>query len=136
MSVPRVRPRHLSVLAILALLWSSLIVTSSGASYAGAVKGSLAVISVADQGTGLTGAVAGRPFNLVVEARDPLGAPLAPTQNTRVRLSLVTGSGALAGVVEGTIAKGTTRGTIAGATYAPFGNAVTLGAAVVSGTAL
>lgn len=137
MSVARSRLRQLSVLSVVALVWSSvLLAMSPAASFAGAVKGSLAVIAVADQGTGLVGAVAGRPFNVVVEARDPLGAPLAPTQNTRVRLSLVTGSGTLGGVLEGTIAKGTTRGTIAGATYGPFGNGVVLGVAVVSGTAL
>ena len=137
MSVPRSRLRHFSILSVLALVWTSVLVAMSPAtSFAGSVKGSLAVIAVADQGTGLVGAVAGRPFNVVVEARDPLGAPLAPTQNTRVRLSLVTGSGSLGGVLEGTITKGTTRGTIAGATYGPLENGVVLGVAVVSGTAL
>jgi hypothetical protein len=137
MSVPRSRLRRLSILSVLALVWTSvLLAMSPAASFGGSVKGSLAVISVADEGSGLVGAVAGRPFNIVVEARDPLGAPLAPTQSTRVRLSLVTGSGTLGGVLEGTIAKGTTRGTIAGATYGAFGNGVVLGVAVVSGTAL
>ena len=91
---------------------------------AGAVKGWLAVISVGDQGTGLVGAVAGRPFSVLVEARDPQGVPLVLTQDTRVRLSLVDGlRGSLGGVLEGTIAKRTSRGTVTGATYAPFGNA-------------
>jgi hypothetical protein len=136
MSLSGTRLRSLSVLSVLALIWASLLVAMSPGASAGAVKGSLAVISVADQGTGLVGAVAGRGFAVVVEARDPLGVPLAPTQNTQVRLALVSGSGTLGGVLTGTIAKGTTRGTIAGATYAPFGNAVTLGVSVVSGTAL
>jgi hypothetical protein len=48
----------------------------------------------------------------------------------------VTGSGTLAGVLQGTIPKGNSRGTIAGATYGPLENNVTLGVAVVSGTAL
>lgn len=137
MSLRRLRQRPVPVLAVVAMLWAAaLLLVAPSASLAGSLKGSLAVISVADQGTGLVGAVAGRPFDVVVEARDPLGAPLAPTQNTRLRLSLVTGSGTLAGVLEGTIAKGATRGTISGATYAPFGNAVRLGVAVVSGTSL
>lgn len=136
MSLSRPRLRHLSVLSVVALVWASVLLAMSPGASAGSVKGSLAVISVADQGTTLAGAVAGRPFTVVVEARDPLGAPLAPTQTTRIRLSLVTGTGTLAGVLDGSIAKGATRGTIAGATYAPFGNNVTLGVAVVSGTAL
>ena len=136
MSVSRSRRHPISVLAVVAMLWAALLVVSPSASMAGSVKGSLAVISVGDQGTGLVGAVAGRPFSVVVESRDPVGVPLVLSQNTRVRLSLVTGSGVLGGVLEGTIAKGASRGTIAGATYAPFGNAVTLGVGVVSGTAL
>ena len=136
MSLSGSRLRHLSVLSVLALIWASVLVVLSPGAFAGPVKGSLAVISVADQGTGLVGAVAGRPFNVVVEARDPLGAPLVPSQNTTVRLRVVTGSGTLAGVIEGTIPKTSSRGTISGAVYAPFGNNVTLGVDVVSGTAL
>ena len=137
MSVSPSRRHPVTVLAVVALLWAAaLLVVSPSASMAGSVKGSLAVISVADQGTGFVGAVAARPFSVVVEARDPLGAPLILTQDTKVQLSLVTGSGSLGGVLEGTIAKRTTRGTVSGATYAPFGNAVTLGVAAVSGTAL
>lgn len=137
MSVRRLRHHPVPVMALVAMLWAAaLLLVAPSASQAGPVKGSLAVISVSDQGTGLVGAVAGRPFAVVVEARDPLGAPLVPSQNTRVRLRLVTGSGALAGVLEGTIPKTSSRGTISGATYAPFGNGVTLGVDVVSGTAL
>ena len=136
MSLSRSRLRHLSVLSVVALIWASVLLAMSPGAFAGPVKGSLAVISVADQGTGLVGAVAGRPFDVVVEARDPLGAPLVPSQNTKVRLRVVTGSGALAGVIEGTIPKTSSRGTISGAVYTPFGNNVTLGVDVVSGTAL
>ena len=136
MSLSGSRLRSLSVLSVLALLWASLLVVMSPGAFAGPVKGSLAVISVADQGTGLAGAVAGRPFTVVVEARDPLGVPLAPSQNTTVRLRVVTGAGTLSGVIQGTIPKTSSRGTISGAVYAPFGNNVTLGVDVVSGTAL
>ncbi|TPG17867.1 hypothetical protein [Pedococcus bigeumensis] len=137
MSVRPSRRHPLSVLAVVALLWAAaLLVVSPSASMAGSVKGSLAVISVGDQGTGFVGAVAGRPFDVVVEARDPLGVPLVLPQDTKVRLSLVTGSGTLGGVLEGTIAKRTSQGTVSGATYAPLGNGITLGLATVSGTAL
>jgi hypothetical protein len=136
-SQPRSRRHPFAVLATVAMLWATaLLVVSPSASSAGPVKGTLAVISVGDQGTGFVGAVAERPFSVVVEARDPLGVPLVLTQDTRIRLSLVSGSGALSGVLEGTIAKRNSRGTVAGATYAPFGNAVTFGVAAVSGTAL
>jgi hypothetical protein len=136
MSLSRSRLRHLSVLSVVALIWASVLLAMSPGAFAGPVKGSLAVISVADQGTGLAGAVAGRPFTVVVEARDPFGVPLAPNQNTTIRLRVVTGSGALAGVIEGTIPKTSSQGTISGAVYTPFGNNVTLGVDVVSGTAL
>ena len=136
MSVRRSRRHPLRALAWVAMLWAAVLLASPTASLAGCVKGTLAVVSVNDQGTGLVGAVAGRPFSVVVEARGASGAPLVLTQDTRVRLSLVTGSGSLGGVLEGTIAKHTSRGTVAGATYAPFGNAVKLGVATVSGTAL
>ena len=137
MSVRRSRLRPLPVMALVALLWATaLLVVWPSASQAGPVKGSLAVISVADQSTGFVGAVAGRPFSVVVEARDPLGVPLVLTQDTKVRLSLVSGSGSLGGVLEGTIPKRTSRGTLSGATYAPFANGITLGLATVSGTAL
>ena len=136
MSLSRSRLRHLSVLSVVALIWASVLVVMSPGAFAGPVKGSLAVISVADQGTGLAGAVAGRPFTVIVEARDPQGVPLAPTQNTTVRLRVVTGAGTLSGVIQGTIPKTSSRGTISGAVYAPFGNNVTLGVDVVSGTAL
>ena len=83
-----------SVLSVLALVFASLLVAvSPTASQATGVRGSLAVISVADQGTGLAGAVAARPFTVVVEARTRYGAPLVLTQDTRVRLSLVTRDG-------------------------------------------
>lgn len=137
MSLHRLRQHPLPILALVAMLWAAaLLLVAPSASQAGSVKGSLAVISVGDQGTGLVGAVAGRPFDVVVEARDPLGAPLVPSQNTKVRLRVVTGSGTLTGVIEGTIPKTSSRGTISGAVYAPFGNGVTLGVDVVSGTAL
>ena len=96
MSVRRSRRHPVSVLAVVAMLWAAALLVVAPSASRPAREGILAVISVGDQGTGLVGAVAGRPFDVVVEARDPLGAPLVPTQDTSVRLSLVTGSGALA----------------------------------------
>lgn len=137
MSLSRLRQHRVPALALMAALWAAaLLLVAPSASGAGPVKGSLAVISVGDQGTGLVGAVAGRPFDVVVEARDTLGAPMAPNQNTRVRLGVLSGAGGLAGVLEGTISRNSTRGTISGAVYTPFGNAVQLGVTVVSGTSL
>ena len=100
------------------------------------VKGSLVVLSVNDAGTGLPGAVAGRPFTVVVQALDPLGAPLAVTPDTVVRLTVESGAGTLGGTTTGTIPKKRSQGSITGATYAPFGNNVVLGVSVVTGTSL
>lgn len=137
MTVPRVRRTPIVLLAVLALAWASaLAVVVPGPSYGAATKGSLAVIAVADSGTGLAGAVAGRPFDVVVEARDPLGVPLVLAQDTRIRLRLASGTGALGGVLDGVIPRRASRGTIAGATYGPFQNGVTVAVDTVSGTAL
>ena len=137
MSVTRPRRLSTSVLAVLAMVCASvLFAVAPTTSQAGPVKGSLVVLSVSDQGTGLAGAVAGRPFTVVVEARDPLGAPLVMGKATTLRLSLVTGSGTLAGVLDGVIPRRASRGSVSGATYSALENGVTLGVATVSGTAL
>src|SRR5687767_9851098 len=87
MSVTRPRRLSTSVLAVLAMVCASvLFAVAPTTSQAGPVKGSLVVLSVSDQGTGLAGAVAGRPFTVVVEARDPLGAPLVMGKATTLRL--------------------------------------------------
>lgn len=132
------RPQRLrtSALAVLALVTGLALVGTPTVAGADTVKGSLVVLSVNDAGTGLLGAVAGRPFTVVVQALDPLGAPLAVTPDTVVRLTLQSGTGTLGGTTTGTIPKKRSQGTIAGATYAPFANNVVLGVSVVSGTAL
>ena len=63
----------------------------------GAVKGSLVVLSVEDTSTGLGGAVQGRPFSVVVEARDDDGVPVTVTRDTTVTLVAISGPGSWAG---------------------------------------
>ena len=92
----------------------------------GAVKGSLVVRSVTDPASGLAGAVQGRPFSVVVEALDDLGAPLVVTRDTTVTLVEISGPGSLGGTLTGTIRKNTSQGTISGATYSTFANGVVL----------
>ena len=101
-----------------------------------AVKGSLVVLSVTDAATGLDGAVQGRPFTVVVEARDDAGAPLVVTRDTTVALVAVSGPGSLGGTLTGTIRKNTSRGTISGATYSTFANGVVLEVRATGGVSL
>ncbi|KQZ67581.1 MULTISPECIES: hypothetical protein [unclassified Nocardioides] len=101
----------------------------------GQSKGSLVVVAVNDAGTGLAGAVKGRPFSVVVEARDPQGVPLPVTKATTVVLSEQSGPGALSGRPSGVIPRGGSRTTIT-ATYSAFGNGVVLDVAVSSGVDL
>lgn len=138
MPIPVLRHRlRTSALAVVALVAGlALAVATPTTALSDAVKGSLAVLSVNDEGTGLPGAVAGRPFTVVVQARDPLGAPLAVTPDTVVRLTVESGPGALGGSTTGTIPRRSSQGAITGATYAPFGNNVVLGVSVVSGMSL
>jgi hypothetical protein len=132
---PALRPRRaLAFVGLLAAI--ALVALSPAPAQSDSVKGSLDVLSVNDSGTGLAGAVAGRPFDIVIAARDPLGAPLAVSTDTRVRVDVVTGSGTLGGTQQGTIARRTTQGTISGATYSTFGNKVQLRVSVLSGVAL
>ena len=92
----------------------------------GAVKGSLVVRSVTDPTSGLAGAVQGRPFSVVVQALDDLGAPLVVTRDTTVTLVEISGPGSLGGTLTGTIPKNSSQGTISGATYSLFANGVVL----------
>jgi hypothetical protein len=133
-SLPRARLARMAVLAVTCMLALTGLVTSSAS--AGAVKGSLAVISVNDAGTGLAGAVAARPMTVVVEARDLDGLPMVVNRDTGVRLGSTGGPGTLSGVVTGTIAKNTSRATITGALYSVFANGVTLTATATSGITL
>jgi hypothetical protein len=102
----------------------------------GAVKGSLVVLSVTDPTTGLAGAVQGRPFSVVVEARDDAGAPLAVTRDTTVTLVEISGPGSLGGTLTGTILKNGSQGTISGATYSTFANGVVLEVRATGGVSL
>jgi hypothetical protein len=129
-----IRLAKLAVVSVVAAF--AMLGLATGPASSGQSKGSLVVISVNDSGTGLVGAVAGRAFGVVVEARDPLGVPLALSKATQVRLSSTGGPGSLAGSLVGTIARNATRGTISGATYSAFGNAVPLQATVSSGVVL
>ena len=132
--VPRARLVRVAVLVVSFLLALTGLATSSAS--AGSVKGSLAVISVNDAGTGLAGAVAGRPMTVVVEARDLTGLPLLVNRDTDVQLSSTGGPGALSGVVTGTIGRNSSRTTITGALYSAVANGVTLTATATSGIAL
>jgi len=130
----RARLARVAALAVACLVAITGVVASSAS--AGAVKGSLAVISVNDVGTGLAGAVTGRPMSVVVEARDASGAPLVVNRDTGVRLGSTGGPGSLSGTVTGTIAKNTARATITGALYSAFANGVTLTVTTTSGVTL
>jgi len=114
----------LSVLTagLLALATLAVLPPASG----GAVKGSLVVRSVTDPATGLSGAVQGRPFSVVVQAVDELGAPLVVTRDTTVTLVEISGPGSLGGTLTGTIPRNNSQGTISGATYSLFANGVVL----------
>jgi hypothetical protein len=139
--MPRLHPRYLprSAQLILSILTAGLLALASLAAIppaSGAVKGSLVVLSVNDTATGLAGAVQGRPFTVVVEARDDLGAPLPVTRDTTVTLVEISGPGSLGGTLTGTIPKNTSQGTISGATYSTFANGVVLEARSTGGVSL
>lgn len=122
-----------SVLTVVLMALASLASVSPAS---GAVKGALAVLSINDATTGLVGAVQGRPFTVVVEARDEAGAPLPVTRDTTVTLVAVSGPGQLSGTVTGTIRRNTSQGTVSGATYSSFANGVVLEARTTGGVSL
>ena len=136
--MPRALPR--SIRLLLSVITASLLALATLAGLppasGGAVKGSLVVLSVSDPTTGLAGAVQGRPFSVVVEARDDLGAPLAVTRDTTVTLVAISGPGSLGGTLTGTIPKNRSQGTISGATYSTFANGVVLEARATGGVSL
>jgi hypothetical protein len=109
---------------------------AAGPATSASVKGSLVVVSVTDTATGLAGTVAGRPFDVAVQALDPDGLPLAVSSDTRVRLSVASGTGTLSGVLDGVIARKTSTTTISGAVYSAVGNGVAFTVTQISGTAL
>jgi hypothetical protein len=102
----------------------------------GPEKGSLAVTAVSDTGTGLGGAVAGRPFSVVVQSRDDTGAPLALNRATTVTLSEVSGDGDLSGNLSAVIPRNGSQATITGAVYSAFDNGVVLEVRASGGVAL
>jgi hypothetical protein len=77
----------------------------------------LRILSTADEGTGLAGAVRGEPFTVTVLSVDDDGTPTAVSHTTTLTLSEVSGPGDLVGNVTGTIYAGSSTGTISGAVY-------------------
>lgn len=133
------RPRSVrgwvSALVVVLVAWTltaSFSTTASG----GPIKGSLAVISVNDAGTGLVGAVQGRPFSVVVEVQDDAGAPVTLSRDTTVVLSEVSGPGDLSGALSAVITRGNAQATISGAVYSTFANGVVLEVTATDGVAL
>ncbi len=76
---------------------------------------------------------AGTPFSLNVESVDALGDPIAVTQDTRVALSVATGTGTLGGTTYGTIPNGSSSFTIGGITYNKAESGVVLRGTSVAG---
>ncbi len=79
---------------------------------------------------------AGTPFSLNVESVDALGDPIAVTQDTRVALSVATGTGTLGGTTFGTIPNGSSSFTIGGITYNKAESGVVLRGTSVAGDTL
>jgi|GEM_PF-858004 len=79
---------------------------------------------------------AGTPFSLNVQSVDALGATIAVTQDTRVALSVATGTGTLGGTTYGTIPNGSSSFTISGITYDKAEADVVLRGTAVAGDTL
>lgn len=79
---------------------------------------------------------ANAPFNVTVRSTDALGSTAVVTQNTRVSLSLATGTGTLSGTVTGTIASGMSSVVISGVSYNKAETGVVLTATRLSGDTL
>lgn len=129
--------RHTALARLLALLAATALALTgvAGSASAGQSKGSLVITSVTDAGTGLVGAVAGRPMSVSVQRLDLTGAPMLVNQATVVQLGAGR-PGVLSGTVTGTIPGGSSTVTITGATYSAVANGVTLTASETSGPAL
>ena len=80
--------------------------------------------------------IAGVGFPVVVEARNADGTIRNVTVSTEVRLGVKTGGGSLGGTLTGTIAAGTGRVVITGATYTKAEGGVALTVTRISGDAL
>src|SRR5262245_28912821 len=112
------------VVAILLAVATLVAIATGGASNAAdnSVKGNLLIGPVADNATGLAGAVQGDPFSVVVESRTFSGDPLPVSKDTTVRLTAVSGPGTLSGATTAVIHSGTSSTTVTGALYSTFAN--------------
>ncbi|MBL8113242.1 MAG: hypothetical protein JNK60_10180, partial [Acidobacteria bacterium] len=79
---------------------------------------------------------AGLPFGIVVEAQTAGGLPSNVSASTNVSISLLSGTGTLAGTLTGTILAGTSSVAIGGLTYTKAETGVVLQAARTSGDVL
>jgi hypothetical protein len=132
------RVRRSFTLVVAALLAVAFVVAGGSAPASAApVKGKLFIVSVADQAESQVAdlpdnqrpfdIVQNRPFNVVVEVRDPATQELVPlTRDTEVVLDEVSGPGTLGGTIRATIQRDSTGTTISGATYSQFANGVEL----------
>lgn len=138
MSAPPLTPRRRLLPALLAVITALAgFAALAGAPATGAAtKGALVVAAVQDQGTGLAGMVANRPFSVEVEVVDEDGAPMAVNRATTVTLSEVSGPGDLAGSTSAVIPRNSDRTTITGATYSAFGNGIVLAVSASGGMTL
>ncbi|MCB9857886.1 MAG: M6 family metalloprotease domain-containing protein [Phycisphaerales bacterium] len=80
--------------------------------------------------------VAGTSFSVGLTTVDALGDPATVTQDTRVALSVQTGTGAIGGTTYGTIASGTSSFTITGVTYDTAETGVVIRGTSVAGDTL
>jgi hypothetical protein len=110
------------VLAAIAVAATLTVLGASMPASGAAIKGTIEVISVTDQGTGLNAPVQGRRFDVAVRVVDESNQPLTLTKATSIRLTEVSGAGALGGTTTGVIAKNASTGTISGAIYSTFAN--------------
>ncbi len=110
--------------------WASAIVTYKSALTTLPTK--LSVTSI-NSGANPT---AGVGFPVVVQAQDAGGIPRNVTNATGISLSLKTGTGALGGMLTGTIAAGTNQVTISGVTYTKAQSGIVLSANRTNGDTL
>ena len=93
----------------------------------------LRIVLITDHDSGLQYPVQGRLFDVVVQAIDDDGKPIAVSQPTRIELKEVSGPGDLGGNTTAIIQAGFSSTTIYGATYSKFANGVKLKVKVVYG---
>lgn len=86
--------------------------------------------------TGPATALVGVPFDVTLLSTTSSDTPAAVTRDTVVTLSVLTGTGTLAGVITGTILKGQSTATISGVLYNVVENGVEFSSTSVSGDVL